>query len=387
MDILSFKLRTVIFWAHLVVGILVGVVVLLMSATGVLLTYERQISEWVEQSYRADIESTQALYSVDKLIALAQVLHPNEDHFQLRIVNRPGAAVPVWAGPKSYLANASAGEMLREGQGTVDEVFGFVTNLHRWFAIEGKGFGLARSVINYSNLLFFFLIVSGVYLWLPRVLIWLILKTKILFNPLVNNAKARDYNWHHVFSFWALLPLSFMSLCATVFYFSWASSTLYAAYGEVASERSESPRDEPSSSIIGTVSYDSLLEKAKVHASQNGASDWYSIWLQTGTASGETEFYIDRSIGHRPNLAYEITLNIDSGDLIEAKFHEDWSRGDRAWDVARFGHTGEWWGFFGQTIAGLASLAACLLVYTGLALAWRRLTKLSPQFSLKVWES
>jgi uncharacterized iron-regulated membrane protein len=38
-------------------------------------------------------------------------------------------------------------------------------------------------------------------------------------------------------------------------------------------------------------------------------------------------------------------------------------------------HTGEQYGIVGQTIALLASLAACFLVYTGLALAWRRLIR------------
>jgi uncharacterized iron-regulated membrane protein len=41
----------------------------------------------------------------------------------------------------------------------------------------------------------------------------------------------------------------------------------------------------------------------------------------------------------------------------------------------RFVHTGEQYGVVGQTVAGIASLAACLLVYTGLALAWRRLIR------------
>ena len=39
----------------------------------------------------------------------------------------------------------------------------------------------------------------------------------------------------------------------------------------------------------------------------------------------------------------------------------------------RFIHTGEQYGLVGSTIAGLASLASALLVYTGLALALRRL--------------
>jgi hypothetical protein len=41
----------------------------------------------------------------------------------------------------------------------------------------------------------------------------------------------------------------------------------------------------------------------------------------------------------------------------------------------RFAHTGEQYGVVGQTVAGLASLAACFLVYTGIALAWRRLIR------------
>jgi uncharacterized iron-regulated membrane protein len=38
----------------------------------------------------------------------------------------------------------------------------------------------------------------------------------------------------------------------------------------------------------------------------------------------------------------------------------------------RFAHTGEVAGIVGQTIAGVASLGGCFLVYTGLALALRR---------------
>ena len=38
----------------------------------------------------------------------------------------------------------------------------------------------------------------------------------------------------------------------------------------------------------------------------------------------------------------------------------------------RFLHTGEALGIIGQTIAGVASLGALFLVWTGLALSWRR---------------
>ena len=43
------KLRTLIFWPHLVAGITAGVVILVMSVTGVLLTYERQLIAWSDK--------------------------------------------------------------------------------------------------------------------------------------------------------------------------------------------------------------------------------------------------------------------------------------------------------------------------------------------------
>ena len=41
-------LRKVIFWCHLTAGAFAGVVILIMSVTGVLLTYERQIQRWAD---------------------------------------------------------------------------------------------------------------------------------------------------------------------------------------------------------------------------------------------------------------------------------------------------------------------------------------------------
>ena len=40
--------RTLIFWLHLLTGLSVGIVVLIMSVTGVLLTYEKQMTRWAD---------------------------------------------------------------------------------------------------------------------------------------------------------------------------------------------------------------------------------------------------------------------------------------------------------------------------------------------------
>jgi uncharacterized iron-regulated membrane protein len=43
--------RKTIFWLHLACGVSAGVVVLMMSVTGVVLTYERQAQVWEDRSY------------------------------------------------------------------------------------------------------------------------------------------------------------------------------------------------------------------------------------------------------------------------------------------------------------------------------------------------
>lgn len=365
-------LRNILFWMHLVLGVVAGIIILVMSATGVLLTYERQLVELAERTYAVSGTATDSIVSTDELMTQFQAIHPQETHFYVRHVNRPGAVFSVWAGPHGYFVHPHDGNVLRDGPSATQAFFSTVTAIHRWFAMEGENKKFARMITGYSNLLFLFLIVTGIYLWFPKRWRWTYLKPRMLFSNKVKTTKARDFNWHHVFSFWMLIPLFFISLSATIFYFPWASSALYGAYGE------EVPNHDKELAELetlekGKLGYEDLFDIAKQHAAKNGAADWYSIWMEVGEIEGQARFYIDRSLGRRPEYAYALFLDMDDGSVLEVKRNTDWSRGDQAWDVARFGHTGELFGFVGQTIAGLASLASCFLVYTGLALAWRRL--------------
>ena len=43
--------RKVLFWLHLSAGVLAGLIILMMSVTGVLMTYERQLQSWEDGPY------------------------------------------------------------------------------------------------------------------------------------------------------------------------------------------------------------------------------------------------------------------------------------------------------------------------------------------------
>ena len=65
-------------------------------------------------------------------------------------------------------------------------------------------------------------------------------------------------------------------------------------------------------------------------------------------------------------------MNRVSGAAVAYVPFTDQSPGVQARRWVRFLHTGEALGLAGQTLAGLASAAAALLVWTGLSLALRR---------------
>lgn len=370
-------LRPIVFWSHLVTGVSAGLLIFLMSATGVLLTYERQIKAFVDSRYTVSPPGEVEPLSVDAILARFQHMHPGEDHFYIRFINRPHAAVAVWAGSDNgYLVDPYTGAVLRDGVGATGVFFYVVTALHRWLGIEskGKGSGLARAITGWSNVVFVFLIISGIWLWWPRLWRWPVLKAKLLFNRKLKAGRARHFNWHQVFSAWALIPLLCIAISGLVISFPWASSMLYGLYGEEVPDRSHDHETTSHVETTEAMTQQTLYDIAIGHAVDHGAGDWYSVWVEPGEASGDpVEYYIDRSIGHRPWLAYELTLDSTTGEVLEYKPLAAYSKGDQAWDYMRFLHTGEVYGFIGQTVAGLASLAACVLVYTGLALAWRRL--------------
>ena len=70
------KLRTLIFWPHLIAGITAGVVILVMSVTGVLLTYERQLIAWSDSQYRSTAQAGNRL-PVETLLQTIRTEHPD----------------------------------------------------------------------------------------------------------------------------------------------------------------------------------------------------------------------------------------------------------------------------------------------------------------------
>jgi sulfite reductase (NADPH) flavoprotein alpha-component len=68
----------------------------------------------------------------------------------------------------------------------------------------------------------------------------------------------------------------------------------------------------------------------------------------------------------------QLALNRSTAEIVRWEPYSSASLGRKFRIWVRGLHTGEALGFAGQTVAGLASLGGCFLVWTGMAMAWRR---------------
>lgn len=363
--------RTVLFWTHLGSGILAGLVIFTMSVTGIVLAFERQIVAWADHAAIENAGEGPLRLPLDEVLGAVSMHAPGVPVTAITLRADPDLPVAVALGRErvAYLSPWT-GAVLGEGAPGVRKFFGFVTSFHRWFSLGEASRETARAITGVANLVFVFIILSGSYLWLPR--IWRVtqLRMRLWFNRGYRDSKARDWTWHHVFGFWMWLPLLLIATSALVFSYGWANALLFRAFGE------EPPlRRSPPTSVAGSFTLGPTGEFGRLfQIAASGEAYWRSITLRLPLPDdGSANFIIDRGDGGQPQLQTNLLLDISSGAVLHRKAFGDQSAGSRARSVVRRLHTGEIFGLAGQVIAAAASLAAVLMVWTGLALAWRRL--------------
>ena len=370
--------RSILFWTHLVCGLFAGIVIFTMSLTGVLLTYERQIESWVAESRYVPTSEQGERLALEALIERQAELQPEPQPSSVILTNDPGAPASFRAGRRGGMSlNPYSGEPMAMSSPAVDATLSWLTGFHRWFNVEGENRALARQVTGVCNVVFLFLVLSGMYLWLPKLWKRVSFKARLWFRKEYPDSKSRDFHWHHIFGIWMAVPLFAVVYTGAVISYPWAANLMYSVFGaEQAAQQggvAESSAVEPVL-LNGTfLPLDTLVNTA---LAQPSAAEWKRLTLTLPAASDtRVQLEIDHGNGAQAHLRHTLVLDRASGELVERRGFADQPATQRLRGIARFLHTGEVLGFWGQTLAGLASLAALFLVWTGFALSWRRLIR------------
>jgi uncharacterized iron-regulated membrane protein len=367
-------LRTIVFWLHLVAGAVAGVVVLVMSVTGVALTYEKQVIEWADRrAWSAPTSTSIDRLSPETLLAAVGTTYPSEAPITLTLRSDPAApATVVLDRSGAVLVDPSTGAVIGPPPAGVRSFFRTMTNWHRWLAMSGDSRPTGKAITGASNLAFLFLVLSGLYLWVPR--IWTRRRVmNVMWFRRGLSGKARDFNWHNVIGIWSALPLAIVVAGAVPISYGWATRLVYQMAGDVPPR----PTGPSNRGGAGDAGAKAPVELSGIDAGYQQATsrvpDWRAITIRIPAGEQPSLVYtVDAGYGGQPQKRGTLTVARASSAVDQWEVFADQTPGRRLRSWFRFAHTGEYYGLPGQTLAGLASAGGVVLVYTGLALALRR---------------
>ena len=430
-------MRKVLFWMHLTAGVTCGIVILVMCVTGTALAFEKQINAWLERSDTRIIPAAQGSVRLplETLLAKVKEQKPGSPS-AITVRSGPSEPVEVSMGRAGTLyVNPYTGQVVDQSQPVqpgqpppqtkARAFFRTMEDWHRWMGVAGRNRNTGKSVADAANLGFFFIVLSGLYMWFPRKLTWQHWRPSVWFRGGLSG-KARDWNWHNTIGVWCWVPLVLVVGSGVIMSYPWASNLLYTMTGSPLPPQPGAGRGGPGKGDVkgpgrgvegrgpGGLAVEGRgpggpgggfgggfggfgggppanwdgLDQAWPKAEQQVAG-WKSIRVQgSANVNAPFSFAIDRGDGTQPQLRGTLTVNRATGVVMNWADFSSNSTGQQLRLLARFTHTGESLGVWGQTIAGIATMGGAFMVYTGLALSLRRLyawrKRRSQQTDLKV---
>ncbi len=388
--------RKIVFWAHLISGLLAGLAIGIMCFTGTALAFEKQLIAFAERDARKIAEPAPgaARLTLTEIQTKLRAAHPTARPATLVIQNDPRAAVAFPAGrAPGYYVNPYTGDVRQPESAAMGSFMQTMVTWHRYLGFTGDVSRPRGKLVNgICNLVFAVLAMSGLYLWMPRTWSLRGVKAVALFNwRLVG--KPRDFNWHNSIGLWSAPILIVLTLTAVPISFqwggrviNWATGTPQPAPAAAATGGRPAPAAQPSVPAIAVPTPPPgavlLSQDALVARVQREIPQWQTITIgivrgdanpARATAVAAPITFTVRANDSWPRTA-NTTLALDpyTGDVLRRTGYAQQTAPQRVRAWTRFLHTGEALGWVGQGIAGVASLGGCFLVYTGFALSWRR---------------
>ena len=364
-------LRNIIFWIHLVSGLLAGIFIFIMCVTGALLSFQANILKYVESDMRhvaapaADAKKLPVKDIVGKVLESRPKAKPSN----VTIYSDPQAAALVALGREGQIyVNPYTGEIAGEGARGTRSFFRTVEDLHRWLAFSGDARNVGKQINGAANVLFALLALTGIYIWFPRRFTPRHFKAAL--RPRWQlKGKARDFNWHTTLGFWTSLVLIVLTITGMMIAYQWFGNLAYTLTGNTPPQSQASPNapnpqqgEQPFAMPENT---DVLWAKAE------NQSSWKSIALRLPVGK-DAVFTIDEGVYWNIFGRSTLTVNAQTAEVAKWEPYGEQNAGRQIRSWARFTHTGESFGFIGQLIGFIACLIGALLVWTGVTLALRR---------------
>ena len=326
-------MRKVLFWIHLCAGVAAGAVILLMSATGVLLTYERQITEWADGHRVVPPAPEAARLGVEALAArVFEARGPGRPRSRCApTARRPphsGSAARPRCSSTPTRARSSAKAPERRAPSSAPSRTGIDGWGRRASAAERRAPSRERPTSASCSSSGAASTCGG-----PRA------------SPRDTCARSPSSragcggeratsDWHNVFGFWSALPLVFVVASGVVISYPWANALVQRLAGgapDRAGARPGGPRGEAPMEAPSLFGLDRAWARAEAEV-----PGWQSLTARVPAApDAPWVFSIDTSTGaRRPDTRTQLTVDRETGTTLKREGYAATPAGRKAIGLA-----------------------------------------------------
>jgi len=364
-------IKKIMGWIHLWLGLISGIIVVLLSLTGAVLVFEVELKALIYPWITAERPANAEYVPPSALYRTAQLAAPGKDIISVWYHGHGKAAHVSLESDSVLYVNPYDASVL--GLVDHDDFFHIMKEGHVYLWMPPK---IGQRVTVWSTLVFFILLVSGVFLWWPRK--WNRAERNMAFKiKWKAKWKRLNYDLHNVFGFYSLILAMVFAFTALIMGFTWLRSAVYWTL----SGGQENVRVARSVSDTTSVSNLHFLEKADI-AFRKGMEEIAvynkdqiivsfpdepkeSIYVCTDMYNGDwRDVFLDQ------NTFAQLPSSSKQRNELSAA---EWM------NRSNYGlHVGEIGGLFTKTLYFLGCIICASLPVTGFIVWWQKGTKLTP---------
>ena len=368
--------KTIWFKIHMILGLTAGFVLLVVGVTGAILSFEKEITKFINKDSYEVFVPNEAKLSTKELLEKLQEKLPEAKINSLSFSSDVNSSVIInVAGKgegkeakrgKSYYINPYTAEILPEIKGKA--FFSLILDLHRRLMLGEVG----KQVVAISTISLIILSLSGLYIYWGRV-------RRAFFRSLTfsfkHHGRAFLSTMHSSIGMWVLPFYLLASLTGLYWSYDWYNATLYKIAGVEKPQRNMPLQMQKGSTEPNFDDYQKAVELFNVLI-QKEYSDANIRFPQKGSVYSFSYLDVD-SAHYRARNTLE--LDINSNQIIKHERYEDKPLNEQLMKSILPLHTGEYFGIIGQIGMFLASFFMLLFTVTGVMLYLKRHKKKKKQ--------
>ena len=348
---------------HLILGLTSGIIVFIVSITGALYVFEQEWRDLTQAKYLYVDRQVAEETPLSRVTSIVTENYPKAKITNIRLQkidneDKAAAIIVQTKDKKAISLNPYSGEIIGVRNMKTD-MMSVAVDIHTHLLLGDVG----EQIIKWNVLIFFFMVITGLVLWLPpnwKMLKW-VLTLKKAKTPVQLN-----YDLHRILGFYASFILLIIATTGIWWVFESVQHTIYSATNSPKTllEKVKQPKAPPQY----------FTEKQPIFTVQNAFdavnnnpeyTGWHQAFVQPPKDSATPMSVLLRYPYSWVRKQNRISFDQFTGQVLRADLYKNYSTGDKIRVSNYDWHTGRIGGIFTKILFFFAALFSASLPITG----------------------